>query len=98
MRISDWSSDVCSSDLNTAVGSSFNVGGNANIQAENDVTLQGSELNAGGDVNVDAQNIICWPPKTRMSLRLPRTAPRSASWWITTIARAPTREIGRAHV
>src|SRR3546814_15361561 len=75
MRISDWSSDVCSSDLqgdlelynkttttttndkNTAVGSSFNVGGNANIQAENDVTLQGSELNAGGDVNVDAQNI-----------------------------------------
>ncbi len=45
------------SDKSSAVGSSFNVGGNATIEANKDVTLQGSELNAGGDVDVDATNI-----------------------------------------
>ncbi|WP_394659180.1 hemagglutinin repeat-containing protein [uncultured Novosphingobium sp.] len=40
-----------------AVGSTFNVGGNANVKADKDVTLQGSEMNVGGNVAVDAQNI-----------------------------------------
>src|SRR3546814_20862459 len=44
-------------DQKTAVGPSFNVGGNANIPAENDVTLTGSELKAEGDVTDDAPTI-----------------------------------------
>ncbi len=40
-----------------AVGSTFNVGGNASLNAKNDVTLQGSSLDAGGDVNVNATNV-----------------------------------------
>ncbi len=40
-----------------SVGSALNIGGNAKIDVQKDVTLQGSELNAAGDVDVQAENI-----------------------------------------
>src|SRR3546814_19288945 len=52
MRIRDWSSDVCSSDLN--------VGGDMSIDSEGDMTVQGSNVNVGGnaDVKADSVNIL----------------------------------------
>ncbi|QCP50035.1 filamentous hemagglutinin N-terminal domain-containing protein [Trinickia violacea] len=40
-----------------SVGSSVSFGGNATINAKNDVTLQGSTLAAGGNATVNAQNV-----------------------------------------
>ncbi|MBL7396021.1 hemagglutinin repeat-containing protein, partial [Escherichia coli] len=35
------------------VGSTFNVGGNANFEAKEDMTIQGSELNVAGDASIE---------------------------------------------
>lgn len=37
--------------------SSLTSGGNMNIQAENDVTVQGSDVASGGDMGIDAENL-----------------------------------------
>ncbi|MDE2421830.1 MAG: hemagglutinin repeat-containing protein [Gammaproteobacteria bacterium] len=39
------------------VGSNVNFGGNATINASNDVNLVGSKVNAGGDATVNAKNV-----------------------------------------
>lgn len=39
------------------VGSNFDVGGNANLKAGNDVTIQGSNVDVKGDGKIDATNV-----------------------------------------
>ncbi|QCB45519.1 hemagglutinin repeat-containing protein [Hydrogenophaga sp. PAMC20947] len=39
------------------VGSSLNIGGNADVKAGGDMTVQGSKLNVGGDAGLDVTNL-----------------------------------------
>lgn len=44
--------------LQTGTASALNIGGNADIKAENDILVQGSDVNVGGNLDLDAENII----------------------------------------
>src|SRR3546814_13489821 len=64
MRISDWSSDVCSSDLSsttttdiTHTGSSINSGGSTSLTVSDQLKVQGSSVDAAGDVNLSAKDM-----------------------------------------
>jgi filamentous hemagglutinin family protein len=49
------------SDTKTVVGSSFNTGGDLNVDSGNDINIVGSDVNAGGNASLNAagtQNII----------------------------------------
>ncbi|HPS56679.1 MAG TPA: filamentous hemagglutinin N-terminal domain-containing protein, partial [Spirochaetota bacterium] len=48
-------------DTKTVVSSTFNTGGDLNVESGNDINIVGSEINAGGNADLDAegdQNII----------------------------------------
>src|SRR3546814_6250695 len=107
MRISDWSSDVCSSDLITAVGDDATILALAGPDTQR-IDLQGHRVVPG--INDAHVHLGARPPSTELELPFPRpdaaqvldalrAQPRDGEGWITgQVGGQAFAEIGRDHV